>query len=138
MEDKRLGRHILAEFYNCDSEILKNTQLIEDYMLEAARCAKATVVKSVFHTFNPYGVSGVVVIQESHLSIHTWPEYGYAAIDLFTCGEEVNPWVAFKYLEGKLKAQKTETIEIDRGNVEKIMKYSNNLYKNIVYKPNPV
>jgi len=134
MEDKRLGRHILAEFYNCDSEILKDTEAIEKYMVEAAVRAKATVVKSVFHTFSPYGVSGVVVIQESHLSIHTWPEYGYAAIDLFTCGEEVDPWIAFEYLKEKLKAEKWEIMEVDRGIVEKIYKYSNKKYDNIVYK----
>ena len=87
------------EFYNCDSQILNNAQQIERYMTEASSKAKATVVKSVFHTFNPWGVSGVVVIQESHLTIHTWPEYGYAAIDIFTCGEEVDPWIAFQYLE---------------------------------------
>ncbi len=134
MEDRRLGRHILAEFYNCNVDILKDTAAIEKYMVEAAEKAKATVVKSVFHTFNPYGVSGVVVIQESHLAIHTWPEYGYAAIDLFTCGEEVNPWVAFEYLKEKLKAEKTETMEIDRGDVEKIKAYSYNKYDKVVYK----
>ncbi|MCF6464318.1 adenosylmethionine decarboxylase [Clostridium sp. Cult2] len=135
MEDRRLGRHILVEFYNCDNQLLNDAQLIEKYMVEAANKAKATVVKSVFHTFNPWGVSGVVVIQESHLTIHTWPEYGYAAIDLFTCGEEVDPWIAFQYLNDKLKAEKTETFEIDRGEVNKIYYYSNGKYNNIVYKP---
>lgn len=135
MEDRRLGRHILVEFYNCDNRLLNDTKLIEKYMVEAANKAKATVVKSVFHTFNPWGVSGVVVIQESHLTIHTWPEYGYAAVDLFTCGEEVDPWIAFQFLKEKLKAEKTETFEIDRGEVEKIHIYSKGKYKNIVYKP---
>ncbi|CCQ93888.1 S-adenosylmethionine decarboxylase proenzyme [[Clostridium] ultunense Esp] len=135
MEDRRLGRHILVEFYNCDNQLLNDTRLIENYMVEAANQAKATVVKSVFHTFNPWGVSGVVVIQESHLTIHTWPEYGYAAVDLFTCGEEVDPWIAFQFLKEKLKAEKTETFEIDRGEVEKIHIYSKGKYKNIVYKP---
>ncbi len=135
MENKRLGRHILVEFYNCDNELLNSSHLIEEYMIEAAERAKATVVQSVFHTFNPWGVSGVVVIQESHLTIHTWPEYGYAAIDLFTCGEYVDPWIAFDYLKEKLKAEKTETFEIDRGDVEKIHTYSHGIYDNIVYKP---
>ncbi|MCF6462339.1 adenosylmethionine decarboxylase [Clostridium sp. Cult1] len=135
MEDRRLGRHILVEFYNCNNQLLNDTQLIEKYMIEAANKAKATVVQSVFHTFNPWGVSGVVVIQESHLTIHTWPEYGYAAIDLFTCGEEVDPWIAFQYLKEKLKAEKTETTEIDRGDVQKIHTHSKGKYKNIVYKP---
>lgn len=135
MEDRRLGRHILVEFYNCDNRLLNDTKLIEKYMVEAANKAKATVVKSVFHTFNPWGVSGVVVIQESHLTIHTWPEYGYAAVDLFTCGEEVDPWIAFQFLKEKLKAEKTETFEIDRGEVEKIHTYSKGKYNNIIYKP---
>ena len=135
MEDRRLERHILVEFYNCNNQLLNDTQLIEKYMIEAANKAKATVVQSVFHTFNPWGVSGVVVIQESHLTIHTWPEYGYAAIDLFTCGEEVDPWIAFQYLKEKLKAEKTETTEIDRGDVQKIHTHSKGKYKNIVYKP---
>ncbi|NLW23502.1 MAG: S-adenosylmethionine decarboxylase proenzyme [Tissierellia bacterium] len=135
MRDHRLGRHILAEFYNCDNELLNNSELIREYMIEAAKKAKATVVESVFHTFNPWGVSGVVVIQESHLTIHTWPEYGYAAVDLFTCGEEVNPWIAFDYLKEKFKSEITETVEIDRGLVDNIHKYSKGRYYDIVYKP---
>lgn len=135
MDNKRLGKHILVEFYNCDNQLLNSSHLIEEYMIKAAELAKATVVQSVFHTFNPWGVSGVVVIQESHLTIHTWPEYGYAAIDLFTCGEDVDPWIAFEYLKEKLKAEKTETTEINRGDVEKIHIYSNGMYENIIYKP---
>jgi S-adenosylmethionine decarboxylase len=137
MKIEQLGRHILAEFYNCDKEILNNHALIEQYMNEAAKEAKATIVKSVFHFFNPWGVSGVVVIQESHLTIHTWPEYGYAAVDLFTCGEEVDPWIAFDYLKEKLKAEKTETIEAPRGIVEKIKRFSGGQYDNITVKHKP-
>ena len=136
MKIEQLGRHILAEFYNCDEEILNNHQLIEQYMNEAAIKAKATIVKSVFHMFNPWGVSGAVVIQESHLTIHTWPEYGYAAVDLFTCGDEVDPWLAFAHLKDKLNAEKTETLEIPRGIVDKIRVYSEGrLMDDIVYKP---
>lgn len=135
MGNNKLGRHILVEFYNCDSSILNDTVVIETHMNTAATMSKATIVESVFHTFNPWGVSGVVVIQESHLTIHTWPEYGYAAIDLFTCGEEVDPWIGFKHLKEAFKAEITETLEIPRGDVSKIDKYSNGIYKNIVYKP---
>lgn len=138
MESKRLGRHILVEFYNCDNELLNDAGKIKEYMVEAANVAKATVVESIFHTFNPWGVSGVVVIQESHLTIHTWPEYGYAAVDLFTCGEDVDPWIAFDYLKEKFKAEKTETVEINRGNVKKIYNYSQGKYKNIVFKPQSI
>ncbi|MGF7058948.1 adenosylmethionine decarboxylase [Brassicibacter mesophilus] len=138
MKIEQLGRHILVEFYNCDKEILNDHVLIEKYMNEAAEIAKATIVKSVFHLFNPWGVSGVVVIQESHLTIHTWPEYGYAAVDLFTCGEEVDPWVGFAYLKEKLKADKTETLEVPRGIVEKIKRFSEDEILEVKYKPEAV
>ncbi|QIB27750.1 adenosylmethionine decarboxylase [Caloranaerobacter azorensis] len=137
MKIEQLGRHILAEFYNCDRDILNDHALIEKYMNEAAIEAKATIVKSVFHLFNPWGVSGVVVIQESHLTIHTWPEYGYAAVDLFTCGDEVDPWIAFDYLKEKLKAEKTETQEVPRGIVEKIKRFSNGQLDDIKVKHKP-
>jgi len=75
-----LGRHVLVEFFGCSSEILNDVPLIETSMLAAAKEAGATVINSVFHHFSPFGVSGVVVIQESHLAIHTWPEYRYAAV----------------------------------------------------------
>jgi len=135
MQNKRLGRHILVEFYNCDKDVLNNYDLIEEYMNEAAIKANATIVQSVFHLFNPWGVSGAVVIQESHLTIHTWPEYGYAAVDLFTCGEDVNPWVAFDYLKDMIKADKYETTEIDRGVIDKIRAASEEDFGEITFKP---
>ena len=93
---KALGRHILAEFFDCDNDILDDTEKIELIMKRAAIECGATIISSTFHEFNPHGVSGVVVIAESHLAIHTWPEYGYAAVDVFTCGETVDPAVADK------------------------------------------
>ncbi len=124
MKLEQLGRHILVEYYNCDQEILKDHNLIERMMVDAATKANATVVQSVFHLFNPWGVSGAVVISESHLTIHTWPEFGYAAVDLFTCGDSVNPWVAFDYLNDELKAERSESMEVTRGMVDKIKAYS--------------
>ncbi|WMM25253.1 adenosylmethionine decarboxylase [Tissierella sp. MB52-C2] len=127
IKQKQLGNHLLIEYYDCDSEVLKNTQLIEKYMIEAAKMAHATIVESVFHTFSPWGVSGVVVIEESHLTIHTWPEYKYAAVDLFTCGNTIKPWVAFKFLEEKLKAERADLAEISRGMIGRILKDNKNL-----------
>ena len=113
-----LGRHLLVEFHGCDRTILNDVNLIRRYMLEAAKRTGATILKDVFHAFSPHGVSGVVVIAESHLAIHTWPEYGYAAVDLFTCGNDVDPWKAFEYLSLKLKARKFLPMEIKRGILE--------------------
>ncbi len=117
MENKinSLGRHLLVEYYKCDTDILNDIEKIREYMIEAAKRSGATVVNDVFHLFNPYGVSGVVVIAESHLAIHTWPEYGFAAVDLFTCGDDVDPWIAFDYLKSKLKAQFNMSMELKRG-----------------------
>ena len=98
-----LGRHLLAEFYNCESGVLNDPEHIERLMNEAARLSGATVVQSVFHVFSPHGVSGVVVVEESHLAVHTWPEYGYAAVDYFSCGD-VDCDAAVRYLSSHLPA----------------------------------
>jgi len=110
-----LGRHILAEYYDCDAQLLNELQYVEDSMKEAAVRAGSTIVDSVFRRFAPHGISGVVVIAESHLAIHSWPEYGYAAVDLFTCGENVDPWIAYEFLKGNFGARNAECREILRG-----------------------
>lgn len=115
---KSLGRHILVEFYNCNKKKLNDLKFVEDAMIGAAETAKATIVQDVFHKFSPHGISGVIVIAESHLAIHTWPEYGYAAVDLFTCGEKTNPWDAFYYLSEKFEAKIKTTLELKRGTME--------------------
>ncbi|MES3038013.1 MAG: polyamine aminopropyltransferase [Bdellovibrionota bacterium] len=109
-----LGRHILVEFTGCLAEVLNDVAVIEKSMIEAAQIAGATVINTNFHHFSPWGVSGVVVIQESHLTIHTWPEYRYAAVDLFTCGETVDPWVSFEHLKKVFQANYS-AIEMNRG-----------------------
>ena len=121
---KTLGRHILVEYYNCDCECLKDPAFIEREMKQAALAAKATIVESNFHHFKPWGVSGAVLIAESHLTIHTWPEYGFASADFFTCGE-VDPWKSFEYLEKVLQAEFSESVEIPRGLTTKITKHAN-------------
>ncbi len=117
---KALGRHLLIELYNCDRKLLNDVLFIERVLTKSAELAGATIVKTFFHTFNPYGVSGVVVIAESHLTIHTWPEYGYAAVDVFTCGDDVDPYVSYQYLKEKLKAKSAHIMEVKRGLFENI------------------
>lgn len=110
-----LGRHVLAEFYGCPDTILNDLAQIRQEMVTAALIAGAEVRETVFHQFSPQGVSGVVVISESHLAIHTWPEFGYAAVDIFTCGQTVDPWVSCNYLKQKFAAQNMTAREIKRG-----------------------
>ncbi|MDZ4723253.1 MAG: adenosylmethionine decarboxylase [candidate division Zixibacteria bacterium] len=112
---KILGRHLIVEFVDCDREILDDSPALEEFMNEAVRRSGATIVRSVFHRYNPHGVSGVVVIAESHLSIHSWPEYGYAAVDFFTCGESVDPYKAFEYMRSALKAGNVTVTDLKRG-----------------------
>jgi len=113
-----LGKQLLLELKGCDKEVLNDLGFLKGILLEAASEAGATVLGESFHRFNPQGVSGVVIIAESHLFIHTWPEYGYAAVDIFTCGNSVQPEKAVQILVEKLSAKNHSMIEIQRGILE--------------------
>ncbi len=110
-----LGRHLLVELNECNREIINNLELLKDAMLEAAIKSGAVILGESFHRFSPQGVSGVVVIAESHLSVHTWPEYGYAAVDVFTCGCTVDPQKAADVLIERLESRNHTITEIKRG-----------------------
>jgi len=84
-------------------------------MVDAALRTGAEIREVAFHKFSPQGVSGVVVISESHLAIHTWPEFGYAAVDVFTCGDRVDPMVACNYIRDQFKARQIVASEVKRG-----------------------
>ncbi|MGQ0794081.1 MAG: adenosylmethionine decarboxylase [Deltaproteobacteria bacterium] len=114
---KALGRHLLVEYHGCNPQTLNNLEKIQAFMVEAASQCGATVLGSSFHYFSPQGVSGVVVIAESHLSIHTWPEYEYAAVDVFTCGGTVDPWAAFHYLKSALDSSESSARDLRRGEI---------------------
>jgi len=110
-----LGRHVLLEFYGCPPGTLTSTDYVEDVLVGAARVSNAHIVNHLFHQFLPYGVSGVVVIEESHYTIHTWPEHGYAAIDLFTCSDDVDIEAAIQYLKDHFRPSRIEKVKVDRG-----------------------
>ena len=110
-----LGKHILVDLYECDHTLLDDAEFIAAAMERAAEAGGATIIDSTFHRFSPYGVTGVLAIKESHLAIHTWPEYGYAAVDLFTCGDGVDPWKAYESLKTALGAARGSTVEMLRG-----------------------
>lgn len=120
-----LGRHVLAEIYECDRNILNNINQIEKILVDSALKAGAEVREVAFHRFSPQGVSGVVIISESHITVHTWPEIGYAAVDIFTCGEKINPWDACNYLSQKLGTVNMTATEVKRGLLEEPMKVAN-------------
>ena len=118
MKKISLGKQVLAEFYGCCVETINNKDIIRDSMIKAAKVAKATIVADVFHEFNPHGISGVVVIAESHIAIHSWPEHQCASIDIFTCSDDMDPLAAVEFLKTIFKAQKVEVKTIPRGQVD--------------------
>ena len=110
-----IGQHVLLDLYNCHED-LKNSAFVEQALLEAANKAGATIVSHHFHKFSPCGVSGVVIIQESHLTIHTWPEHAFASVDIYTCGKEMNFESAVDYLKQKFVSDKIVIKHFERGN----------------------
>lgn len=110
-----LGRHLLVELSHCAPELLSDMDQVRSAMVRAAEVAGAEVREVAFHRFAPHGVSGVVVISESHLSIHTWPELGYAAIDVYTCGAHTDPGQACDYLAAFFRSQNVTSTLVQRG-----------------------
>ena len=110
-----LGCHLLLELKDCNSELLNDLSYIRRVMIETAQDVGATIVGESFHHFSPQGVTGILAIAESHISIHTWPEYGYAAADIFSCGTSFRPWEAATKLAEALECRNPEFKEIQRG-----------------------
>ena len=111
------GRHLIVEMWDCDREILNNAKRLREILRRAAEEARATVIRVFCHEFNPKGVTGVALLAESHLTIHTWPDEGYAAADIFTCGQHTDPQLAAQHLISSLKAKDSTTFELKRGSM---------------------
>lgn len=109
-----MGRHVISELWGCDFEKLNSLVQIEQIFVEAALRSGAEVREVAFHKFAPQGISGVVIISESHLTIHSFPEHGYASIDVYTCGD-LDPNVAANYIAEALGAETRENVELPRG-----------------------
>ncbi len=110
-----LGRQILVEFYDCNESKINDVVFIEQSLIQATKASFASIISHNFHKFSPHGVSGVVVIAESHVAIHTWPEYRYAAVDIFTCGESIDPWIIQDRLKDLLGSENVSSMEMKRG-----------------------
>ncbi len=110
-----LARHTLLELHGCDAAQLNDPASLKSVLLEAVRRGRGTIVTDVFHTFSPHGVSGVVVIAESHVAIHTWPEHRYAAVDIFSCGTKLDHAIIRDHIRTALAAENVESRELTRG-----------------------
>jgi S-adenosylmethionine decarboxylase len=114
-----LGLHLLLELNECNPQLLNDVEFIRQTLLNTAHDVGATVVGESFHRFSPQGVTGILSIAESHISIHTWPEFGYAAADIFACGPSFRPKEAADILAEKLECRDPDIIEVPRGMVQK-------------------
>ncbi len=110
-----IGHHYIVEASGCDPKIIGSVAKVQQILVKAAEIAGASVWSISFSKFPPSGVSGVVVISESHISTHTWPEKGYAALDIYTCGAAVKPEKAVFYAVEAFGAETSHITEITRG-----------------------
>jgi S-adenosylmethionine decarboxylase proenzyme len=109
------GTQAIIDLYSCSTEYLDDIRWIEKKMIRAATLAGGSIVRSEFHQFSPWGISGVVIIAESHIAIHTWPEYRFAAIDIFTCSEDLKLQKAYDYLIDAFRTGEYEITTFKRG-----------------------
>ncbi|MBZ4646513.1 MAG: S-adenosylmethionine decarboxylase [Petroclostridium sp.] len=109
------SRHSIIELWECNRNFLDNRELVEKIMVQATLEAGAEIREVTFHKFTPQGISGAIIISESHLTIHTFPEHGYASVDVFTCGDRIDPGIATKIIARKLGSKRTYEINLERG-----------------------
>ncbi|MFH1188611.1 MAG: adenosylmethionine decarboxylase [bacterium] len=112
-----LGTHIIAEFFGCDH--LNNLPIVKKALIDAAHVCGATILGTHFHTFDPQGLTGYVLLAESHISVHTWPEFGYAAVDVYTCGL-MQTHKAVEHLQKVFNAEHVDSQKIMRGNTNNL------------------
>lgn len=115
-----LGRQVLAELYACDRERLDDEDLLRGEAVAAAEAMGATVVGTYSHRYHPMGVSVVLILAESHLSLHTWPEHDLASVDIYVCNPAANPGRALAHLARVLKARRVADLELERGRLDEL------------------
>lgn len=108
------GRHLILDLYDCDKQLLDNYDKLQELLQTALQMSNATILRIIGEKFKPQGVTLLALLAESHASVHTWPELGYVAIDLYTCGDKTQTHKAAEFLKYKLKAGITKEKEIER------------------------
>jgi S-adenosylmethionine decarboxylase len=112
---QRIGRHLILELWGCDAERINSIEVIKQAMTETIEACGATLLDLRVYPFTPIGVTGVAILSESHMMIHTWPEYGYAAVDVFTCGHHTDPNAAVPVLRKHFSPERVQVMEMNRG-----------------------
>ncbi|MFD0964468.1 adenosylmethionine decarboxylase [Pseudofulvibacter geojedonensis] len=119
-----LGHQTTVDFYGCHEERINSSNYIKKVLLQAAKMMNLSVVNAIIHEFSPIGVSGVIVIEESHIAIHTWPEHNYVAIDFFTCGKSYDLVEGIDWLAKEFQAKKVTQSQEKRGNLQEVKKHT--------------
>jgi S-adenosylmethionine decarboxylase len=109
------GDHYLVDLHGCDAELIAAVQPTEEALLLAATRCGSTIIEHHFHQFSPQGVSGIILIAESHISVHTWPENGFVAVDIFTSGNRMKPEIAIDILQETFQAERVDVVCMARG-----------------------
>ena len=112
---QRIGRHLILELWGCDAEHINSIEVIERAITQTIEACGATLLDLRVYPFTPIGVTGVAILAESHVMIHTWPEHGYAAVDIFTCGQHTDPNLAVPVLRRYFSPERVQVMEMNRG-----------------------
>jgi len=115
-KQKYAGIHLIAEFWH--GRIIENPKEIKKILIRSVKEAKSTPLEVIIHKFSPQGLTGVVLLAESHVALHSWPEFNYLAIDIFTCGDWAKPGKALQYFKEIFKPKRVEIREIKRGRIK--------------------
>ena len=110
-----LGIHVLYELYDCEAALLDDVEVLRQTLYDAVRSVEMVALQEAYHQYEPQGVSVVILVAESHIAVHTWPEYGYAAVDFFSCRTDINPERVRAVLQGALKPGRMDSRRIERG-----------------------
>jgi len=115
-KQKHAGIHLIAEFWN--GRVIEDPKEIKKILIKSVREAKSSPLEVTIHKFSPQGLTGVVLLAESHIALHSWPEFDYLAIDIFTCGDLAKPKKALQYFKKVFKPKRVEVRELKRGKIK--------------------
>lgn len=113
------GEHYLLDLHGCDACLIRSAETVREVLMDAAVKCKSSIISDSFHQFEPYGASGVILIAESHFSVHTWPESNFVSVDIYTSGNKMKPEIAIRLIESGFDADRIDVVKLTRGQLTK-------------------
>ena len=115
-QQKYSGVHLIADFWN--GKVTENPKELKKILIGAVKASDSTPLEVAIHKFSPHGITGVVLLAESHIAVHHWPEFNYTAIDIYTCGDKANPAKALEYFKNEFQPKKIKVKTLKRGRIQ--------------------